>query len=410
MIAMGLDHELEQLLAFYQIDEKDYILLRELRPLLRERGDQLVETLRAHLLPLEEPAQHLRDTDHFSRMKTRHRERLSHLGDPVDLAYAEDRLEESGAHARAGVPLRWFLAAHSLYAKTAVEMVWEQLGDDPERARESSRALSKLLSLDAQLALEAYIEQREEELRTRNAELTEARRQLKSSLQATVLRAQEAERRASLATLIAGLAHEIGTPMNIIQGYAEMLDSSVADEEGRKRLHVIRKQIDRIAGVMKALLNMAKPSKMRHEQIRLGPIIQSSLNFLDENLKKQNIHPIVEFDSNLDVRGDPGKLEQLFINLFLNASDAMPEGGELRVQVEKGNDEVVISIGDTGTGIRGEILARIFEPFFTTKDASLGNGLGLSVVKGIVEDHGGTIDVGSKVGKGTTFRITLPRL
>jgi signal transduction histidine kinase len=111
------------------------------------------------------------------------------------------------------------------------------------------------------------------------------------------------------------------------------------------------------------------------------------------------------------VLGDPERLQQLFLNLFMNAVDAMPSGGELRVTLETAADgEIQIAVADTGQGIPERDLPRIFEPFFTSKEAGTGNGLGLMVAKGIVKDHGGSIKVKSKEGHGTEFRILLPRV
>jgi signal transduction histidine kinase len=141
----------------------------------------------------------------------------------------------------------------------------------------------------------------------------------------------------------------------------------------------------------------------------LGPLIETSLAFVREKLARRDIQVEATLREAPSVVGDPERLQQLFLNLFLNAADAMPSGGELRVSLEPKTDaELEIRIGDTGAGISARDLERIFDPFFTTKAAGEGNGLGLMVSQGIVADHGGQISVSSTIGEGTEFQIVLP--
>ena len=133
------------------------------------------------------------------------------------------------------------------------------------------------------------------------------------------------------------------------------------------------------------------------------------LTFLSEELRKRDVKVERRFEPVPAIRGDGAKLQQLFLNLFLNALDAMPEGGTLRVSLESCDpDQVEVRVADTGTGIPSEALAKIFEPFFTSKPSGKGSGLGLAVAKGIVSDHDGQIDVASEPGKGTEFLVSFP--
>jgi signal transduction histidine kinase len=171
----------------------------------------------------------------------------------------------------------------------------------------------------------------------------------------------------------------------------------------------IQEQIGRISRIMQALLNMARPSKSKRMPVALAPLLESTLSFLSEKLQRRSVRVVRSFDPVPSVVGDPERLQQLFLNLFLNACDAMPDGGELRLalsRTEEGNVEVRVT--DTGVGIPAEHVPRIFEPFFTTKSAGEGNGLGLVVAEGIVADHGGHLFVESAEGEGATFRIVLP--
>jgi signal transduction histidine kinase len=143
--------------------------------------------------------------------------------------------------------------------------------------------------------------------------------------------------------------------------------------------------------------------------VALVPLLDTTLSFLSEKLKSRSIRVERDFREVPSISGDPERLQQLFLNLFLNAIDAMPEGGELRLSLSPGVDgAVAVAVADTGVGIAEADLPRIFEPFFTSKPAGEGNGLGLMVAHGIVKDHEGTISVESEPGCGTEFRLHFP--
>jgi signal transduction histidine kinase len=197
--------------------------------------------------------------------------------------------------------------------------------------------------------------------------------------------------------------------MNVIQGHAERLESAVSDERSRWRLRTIRDQIDRITSIIQSLLNMARPKAREHLPVDLTRVLEQALAFLTERFRSRHIETKVDAQVDAIVTGDAEKLQQVFLNLFLNAADAMPEGGELRVEVKAPSEgRVRVSVADTGQGIPESILERIFEPFFTTKEGGRGNGLGLMVAASIVREHAGQIEVQSEVGRGTTFFVELP--
>jgi two-component system NtrC family sensor kinase len=277
-------------------------------------------------------------------------------------------------------------------------------------------AMLKVIVFDAQLAMEAYIERRETQLEYLNRELASSSRALEleyeaqgETLRSTTRRARAAEDLASVATLVAGLAHEIGTPMSVIQGHAELLESAVTDARARQRLHTIRAQIDRISNIMQTLLNLARPHVQVRVAVDLRQLLDDGLAFVGEKLTRRGIAVERSFQDVASIRADGEKLQQLFLNLFLNAADAMPQGGTLRVALRPdGVDAVEIRVTDTGCGIAPADLGRLFEPFFTTKSAGEGSGLGLAVAQSIVHDHKGEIEAESEVGRGTEFRIRLP--
>jgi PAS domain S-box-containing protein len=220
--------------------------------------------------------------------------------------------------------------------------------------------------------------------------------------------ARDLESLAEVSTLTAGIAHDIGTPMNVILGYANMLGNTVTDEKSRKHLQIIGDQVRRVTELIQSLLNFVRPSEARHVSVDLAAILDAALLFFQEKLKKLEIDVERSFDEVPAVSGDPDKLQQLFLNLFVNAADAMPEGGKLRVGLGLVRDYVEIRVADTGVGISSEPVEKIFEPFYTSKERGKGTGLGLAVSRGIVIDHGGEIAVSSELGKGTEFRILVP--
>jgi two-component system, sporulation sensor kinase E len=239
-------------------------------------------------------------------------------------------------------------------------------------------------------------------------DLTERKRAEQQLLEATE-RVRAAEELASVGTLVAGLAHEIGTPMGVIQGHAKMLERHLSDDRARWRLSTIQEQVSRISRIIQSLLNMARPKATERLPVALEPLLETTLSFLSEKFARREVEIVRDFQSVSSILGDPERLQQLLLNLFLNAVDAMPDGGELRIRLAPdGHAGIHLTVADTGCGIPKENLAQIFEPFYTSKEAGTGNGLGLMVASRIVNDHGGSMDVESRVGEGTQFLIHLP--
>jgi PAS domain S-box-containing protein len=224
-------------------------------------------------------------------------------------------------------------------------------------------------------------------------------------------RAQEAEKLASIATLTAGIAHDVGAPMTAILGYAEMMQKSLIDEKNQRRAGIIVEQVKRISELIQALLNMARPGVRAFISVELGQILDKSLEFYREKLRSRGIEVERSFEAVPPVAGDPDRLQQVFLNLVINAADAMPDGGALRVTLWSPDARhVEVRLADTGTGIPPDDLKQIFEPFYTTKERGRGTGLGLIVARAIISEHHGVISVESELGKGTEFtvRFDLP--
>jgi len=220
----------------------------------------------------------------------------------------------------------------------------------------------------------------------------------------------QAEKMSSIGLLAAGIAHEVNTPITGISSYAQMLLKETPVDDARKPLlEKIEKQTFRAAEIVNRLLNFARMNGSEFTDLDLNQLIRDSLSLLEHQLRHNHVEVCYSPDDSIPrVFGNAGKLQQVFVNLFLNARDAMPGGGTLQVETSKNDSMVVVDIRDSGAGIPAENLRKIFDPFFTTKSTGKGTGLGLAVTYGIIQDHGGRIFVDSAPAQGTHFRLKLP--
>lgn len=220
----------------------------------------------------------------------------------------------------------------------------------------------------------------------------------------------QADKLSSIGLLAAGVAHEVNTPLAVISTYAQMLAKQVAgDSQKSLILEKIAKQTFRASEIVNSLLNFSRTSTTSLGDVNLNRVIQETLSLLEHQLQKSGIAVETGLDPNLPpIHGNSGKLQQVFLNLFLNARDAMPAGGRLEVRTWRGASGARIEVADTGQGIAPENVHRIYDPFFTTKAARKGTGLGLSVTYGIIQEHGGSIEVSNGRDAGARFRIELP--
>jgi two-component system sensor histidine kinase HydH len=221
---------------------------------------------------------------------------------------------------------------------------------------------------------------------------------------------RRSERLSSLGRLAAGVAHEIRNPLSSIRGFAQyFMRRFQSQEEEQGYASVMVKEVDRLNRVITELLDFARPKDPRRELHSLENIMDHSLKLLEPELARRKVGIEREFEPNLPpVLTDHDQISQAFLNLLLNSIESMDGGGKIRIRLKKGRvrPSVEVSITDTGRGIALEDLGKVFEPFFSTK--SRGTGLGLAIVHQIVESHRGDIEVESREGMGTTFRIILP--
>ena len=218
------------------------------------------------------------------------------------------------------------------------------------------------------------------------------------------------EKLTSIGLLAAGVAHEVNTPLAVISSHAQMLRKEINPEDSRyKLLEKITKQTFRASEIVNNLLSFSRIHATEFAEINIHQIINDTLSLLEHQFKRAQIRVDRRLLAERPITlGNSGKLQQVFLNLFLNARDAMTDGGELRIRTSSADSKIEIVIADTGIGISTDNIKKIYDPFFTTKTAGKGTGLGLSVSYGIVQEHGGNISVESQLGRGTSFKLEFP--
>jgi two-component system NtrC family sensor kinase len=256
-------------------------------------------------------------------------------------------------------------------------------------------------------AATSELAKRNEELRLLNEALFESQRQLSQS-----------EKLAAVGQVTATMAHQIGTPLNSISGYIQlMLQDGNLRPKDRDRLKIIESQLDRLADSVKSLLSFTRQPKPQLKSLDVNEVLEELIHLSEPWFLARNVRLSTHLSPDLPpVLGDSTHLQTLFLNLITNALDAMPQGGVLTIKTQPvspplSSDDgrwLEISIADTGIGITEESKRRIFDPFFTTKKMGEGTGLGLAICEKIIKEHSGMIDVKSEVGKGSTFFISIP--
>ena len=220
----------------------------------------------------------------------------------------------------------------------------------------------------------------------------------------------QADKLTSIGLLAAGVAHEVNTPLAVISNYAQMLAKQVGNDDQKSRmLDKIAKSTFRASEIVNGLLNFSRTSTTDFGPVDLNRVVQETLSLVEHQLKNAGVEVRAALDPVLGpIHANAGKLQQVFLNLFLNARDAMESGGVLEIKTSAEDSVARVEVSDTGHGIAQENLHRIYDPFFTTKATRKGTGLGLSVSYGIIQEHGGTIEVFSRPAGGTRFQVELP--
>lgn len=241
-------------------------------------------------------------------------------------------------------------------------------------------------------------------LRDRNQELVRSYQSV-SRLRETAARAQQL---AAVGQTMANVAHQIGTPLNLVSGHVQLLTNEISDPTIERRLRIVQEQIDRVVATVRSLLERARPQGDR-QTVRIDAVLARMGDAMRARLASGGVSLDLKVQRPLPgVAADEAQLELALLNLVTNALDAMPDGGRLTLAATNANGVVRIEVRDTGTGIDPTVLPRLFEPWVTTKSSGRGTGLGLSITRDLITSLGGTINVSKSSRQGTTFTIELP--
>jgi len=219
----------------------------------------------------------------------------------------------------------------------------------------------------------------------------------------------QAEKLASTGRMTASIAHEINNPLQAVQNCLHLAARpDIPDDMRQKYFEMTQSELDRLMSTVQRMLDFYRPNVAKNK-VNLIDVLETVLQLLSAQLQERHIRVTTSWPSDIpEVTVVGSQIQQVFINLFLNARDAMPSGGELTIRTAMNETMVIVDISDTGTGIPEQNIKRIFDPFFTTKEIGRGTGLGLAVTYGIIQEHGGRIFVDSSSGRGTHFRVKLP--
>jgi signal transduction histidine kinase len=408
-------------LKFLRFETKDQQYLKDLLDLFTANADEIVEGFYNHLLKFEETRALLTSEQVTRRLKALQKEYLlSMVRGIYDEAYFESRLRIGRTHERIRLEPKYYLGTYALYLSLLYPLIFKKYESDPEKLLGTLLALTRIVMLDAQLAMEAYIETYHQKLAFINTELEKMNWTLEERVEERTKALKEfeerfrhAERLVIVGTLASEIAHEVGTPLNIISGRLELVAERGKDDERiQKDVKIIHQQLDRITKIIRDLLEMSRKKESHVKQVDLQHLIRSLGEFLKIPLEKSKVEIVIDIpDKVAHVVADEDQLQQVFINLLMNAIHAIQENGKITVRGQSrkidGRLFTEIEVNDTGPGIGPEIIEKIFDPFFSTKKDT-GTGLGLSIAKDIVKRHGGEIWVASNPSQGTSFFVRIP--
>jgi two-component system, NtrC family, sensor kinase len=302
-----------------------------------------------------------------------------------------------------GVRAAWVLTATVSLAQFSADFAW---GGQEVSLITLWNAFTRIGVLGALGHLVAWLRRDRDRLDHLLAERTSAH-------VATVDQLRHRDRLALVGQIASGLAHELGTPLNVVDGRARLMaEADLKSEERSAHVRSILEQTERMTRIIRQLLDFARRRGPDVGRVDLHDLCSRVLELLRPLASKRAVElKLLPVEGDGVAAVDYNQIQQAISNLVMNAVQAMPEGGEVTVRIAGAAEEdLMVSVSDTGMGIAKEDLARIFEPFFTTQGAGQGTGLGLSITEGIVKDHGGSIEVTSEVGRGSCFTLRVPRV
>jgi signal transduction histidine kinase len=284
--------------------------------------------------------------------------------------------------------------------KGLLEKRQKELEIELEETRSLSRTRDTLLMANIKELNDVY-----DVLREKLKELKRRDERIKSFEEELI----RANKLSALGELAGSIAHEIKNPLIAIQGFAKRIEKTKEPDKIEEYAGVIDKEAGRLSNVLMKLLEFSRMDEPNKEYVDVNEIVDDTVLFMEHHLTRfKNVELVVERKKDLPhIQVDKIHIQQALVNIVMNAAQAMPEGGVIEIKTQNANGRISISVKDEGAGIKDEDIGKIFEPFFTTKKKGEGTGLGLSLSKRLVEANGGEINVESKVGEGSTFRILL---
>ena len=260
---------------------------------------------------------------------------------------------------------------------------------------------------DFNAALQREVQRATEELRETNRQLAESAQRLFAARRELA----RSEQLAVAGQMAASVAHQIGTPLNLISGYVQMIQTDVPPASASAvRLRTVQEQIGKVTTIVQGLLDQARRPLLNRTEVAAGELVEGVCELARPSLAAAGIALRTVVGPGLLLDVDAGQLEQVLLNLITNSIDAMPEGGELLVTAGASGGYVEITVADSGTGIDPLHVGRVFDPLFTTKERGKGTGLGLTIARDVVAAHGGTIAVASRHDEGTEVKVRLPQV
>jgi two-component system, NtrC family, sensor histidine kinase HydH len=376
----------EELLGYVGFGQTDSEALRELRPIAQRHFSRIADVFYARILDHPDARRVLETGEsEIGRLKTLLIGWMeTMLRGPWDSAYFERRSRIGRVHVRIGLPQHYMFGAMNVLRRELEAVVTAEYVDRPERATATRAALGRILDVELGIMLYIYGED------------------------------QEMQRLAAVRTLTAGLSHEIRNPLNAAALQLAVLERRIRRMPGEVQadalqpLVLVQEEIRRLDQLLEEFLLFARPHEVDHQPVLVAPLVERVTELLTTDAESRGIRLTLHLESDLKTRGEESRLREIVMNLMLNALDASPQGGEIRVSAcAAGLHQLELRVEDAGPGVSPELREKVLQPFFTTKPR--GTGLGLAIVQSIVTQHGGSLHLDTSDLGGASFRIQLPR-